>query len=410
MKVAEQLVAYINKGKDMVEEPKLPFISFGNALADTIMGGGAGPVGKLVQIASPSGAGKSILSTEIIYQAMKKFGRDNVSIRYLDKEGGNTFDTQRMYGFSLEDSFVEDVDTIEELQADLFNFAKSKPSKNIGIYVVDSWDSLSSQDEMEEMDERAKYHEKGKEYTKKSYGAERAKYASKLFRTMIKNIRDNKILFIAISQLRDNLNAGMFGPKDTISGGRALEFYADQRLSLRVRETIMEEGRMIGQTVEFKAMKSRCPYPKRSIFLTFLTAFGVDDVGTNIDYLYDLRDDAGKLKEAAVVNNIAWKEETREVTGASLKEFLSERDLLDQATEDIKAGSGRMTQNNILAWIRENPEVQSEYVNEFGVLDRESLIQHIIQNQLEQEIAKKTVDKWLSVEDKIRPARPAKEL
>lgn len=386
------------------------YISFGNALADQIMGGGAGPVGKMIQIAAPSGAGKSILCTEIIYQAKKTFG-DKVSVRYLDKEGGNTFDTEQMYGFSLEDSFVEDVDTVEELAADLHNFANSKPSKNIGIYVVDSWDSLSSQEEMEEMDERAKYHEKGKEYTKKRYGAERAKFASQLFRTLIKTLRDNDILFVVISQLRDNLNAGMFGPKDSISGGRSLEFYADQRLSLRIRETIYgSENRMIGQTVEFKATKSRCQYPKRSMYLTFLTSFGVDDVGTNIDYLYDLRDTTGKLKDASVINNIAWKEETKEVNSGSVKDFLENLGLLDEATEEIKEQGQRLTQNNLTAWIQSRPEVQSAFVEEFGVLDREGLIQHIINNNLTQEIADRAVSKWLSVEESIRPLRPQKGL
>jgi len=407
MTLSEQIEAYITKEQDVEEEKQ--YISFGNALADVIVGGGAGPVGKFLQISAPSGAGKSIICTEVIYQAKVKFG-EKVSVRYLDKEGGNTFDTERMYGFSLEEDFVHDVDTVEELSADLYNFAKQKPSKNIGIYVVDSWDSLSSQDEMSEMEERAKYHEKGKEYTKKRYGAERAKFASQLFRTLIKTLRENNILLIAISQLRDNINAGMFGPKDSISGGRSLEFYADQRLSLRVREIIEEEGRMIGQTVEFKALKSRCPYPRRSMYLTFLTSSGVDSVGTNVDYLYDLRDERGKLKEASAVNNIPWKDSTKEVSSASLKAFLEEQGHLEEATEDIKTNGLRMTQNNIVAWIRERPEVQAKFVEEFGVLDRESLIQHIIHKGLEQEISDRTVAKWLAIEEAIKPQRPEKRI
>lgn len=409
MKLSDQLDSYIEQGRRSVEEEKATYISFGNKLIDTIMGGGAGPIGKFMQIAAPSGAGKSILCTEIIYQAKKKY-QDKVSVRYLDKEGGNTFNTELMYGFSMEDYFVHDVDTVEELSADLYNFAKKKPSSHVGIYVVDSWDSLSSQEEMEEMDERAKYHDKGKEYKKNRYGAERAKFASQLFRTLIKTLRENNILLIAISQLRDNLNAGPFGAKDSISGGRSLEFYADQRLSLRVRELIEEEGRMIGQTVEFKALKSRCPYPRRSMYLTLLTSFGVDDVGTNIDYLYDLRDERGKLKDASVINNIAWKENTKEVSSTSLKQFLEEQGVLEEATDEIKAIGQRMTQNNILSWIREYPEIQSAYVDEFGVLDRETLIQHIVQNGLEDEIADKAVQKWLAIEEKIKPVRSPKRL
>lgn len=400
-------MGYIGLHKEQLLEPQ--YISFGNRLADTIMGGGAGPIGKLIQIAAPSGAGKSILCTEIIYQAKKVFGK-NIAVRYLDKEGGNTFDTEQMYGFSLSDDFVHDVDTVEELQADLYTFAKQKPTSHIGIYVVDSWDSLSSQDEMEEVDERAKYHEKGKEYTKKTYGAERAKYASKLFRTLIKVLRENNILLIVISQLRDNLNAGMFGPKDLIGGGRALEFYADQRLSLRVKEEDKIDDRLIGQTIELKAIKSRCPYPKRKMFLNLLTAYGIDDVSTNIDYLYDLRDDKGKLKEVSVINNIAWKDEVQEVTSSSIKEFLSEKELLEIAESEIKAENKRLTQNNLIEWIKKTPNLQREFVEHFGVLDRDSLITYIIDSGIEEEISEKAVNKWLSVEESIRPVRKSKRL
>jgi RecA/RadA recombinase len=407
MNIEEQLYTAIQrKQKPMTDKQ---YISFGNALADTIMGGGVGPVGKMVQIAAPSGAGKSILCTEIIYQAKKQYG-DRIHVRYLDKEGGNTFDTETMYGFSLEESFVDDVDTVEELQADLYLFAKQKSKKDIGIYVVDSWDSLSSQDEMEEVDERAKYHEKGKEYTKKTYGAERAKYASKLFRTLIKVLRENNILFVVISQLRDNLNAGMFGPKDLIGGGRALEFYADQRLSLRIKEEEKAEGRLIGQTVELKAIKSRCPYPKRSMYLNLLTAFGVDDVGTNIDYLYDLRDEKGKLKESSVINNIAWKKDTKDVSSSTIKDFLTEIGVMEEAEDAIKADSKRMTQNNLIDWIKTNTDIQSKYVEYFGVLDRASLIQYIVDNDLEEKLAQDVINKWMAIEETIKPVRKAKRL
>lgn len=385
------------------------YLSYGNALIDVIMGGGAGPVGHLVRISAPSGAGKTVLCNEIIYQAYKKF-EGKVEVRYLDKEGGNSFDTERMYGFSLEDCFVENVDTVEELSADLYNFATKKKKDTIGIYVVDSWDSLSSAEEQQEIAERAKALEAGKEYKKGTYGAERAKYASKLFRNLGKTLRDNNVLMIAISQLRDNLNAGMFGKKDIKSGGRALEFYSDQQVALKVVEEHKEEGRLIGQTLKFTAEKSRCKYPKREMFLTILTEYGVDDVGTNIDYLYDLRDDYGKLKDPAVINNIPFKEESEEVNSSSIKGFLESWGNLEDMESDFKEQGLRKTQANMIAWIKENQELQSLYVEHFGIVDRESLIQYVISNELEEEYAQKAVDKWLAIEERIRPVRNRKTL
>lgn len=408
MNLVEQIDIMANSDTSTKDESKT-YISTGNALADEILGGGLGPIGKLVQIAAPSGAGKTVLCNEAIFQAMKKYGKDNVSVRYVDKEGGNSFDTESMYGFSLQGCFAEDVDTVQDLSADLHIFAESKPEKNIGIYVVDSWDSLASDDEMIEMSERVKYYKKGQEYDKKTYGADKAKYTSKFFRTLIKTIRDSNVLMIVISQLRDNLNAGMFGPKDLIGGGRALEFYADQRLSLRVREEIKEENRLIGQTVMLNALKTRCKYPKRSTFLTLLTAYGIDDVGTNVDYLYDLRDDLGKLKTSDAAN-IVWGDRDIEVNSNTVKAFLEENGVLDDALSAIKDDKKRATQNNLIEWIRSNPEIQTKYVEYFGVLDRESLIQYIMDNDKEQEIADKAVKKWLNIEERIRPVRKEKRL
>lgn len=401
----------IEKGEHVKPTIERDYVTWGNILLDLITGGGAGPIGGVCNLIGDSGSGKTILATEIIFQALKKFG-DKVHIRYLDKESSYSFDTQRMYGFDMKPFFAEGVHSMEDFSADLGAFAKRIPNGHKGVYVVDSWDSLASDEELEEYDKRVTAHEKEKEYeTKGSYGMERAKYSSKLFRSIVKRLEENDVMLVVISQIRDNPNAGTFGKKFTIAGGNALKFYSSQRLFLKTREEYKKEERLIGYTAEVEALKSRCRYPRRKMFLNLLTEFGVDDVGTNIDYLFDLREDWGKLKKPEVINNIRWKDDSIDVSSATLKEFLEEKDRMADAEDYIsEVLNGRKSQKNLLTFIQQDEELASLYVDHFGIIDRESLIQYIVTNEMEDEINERAAKKWLDVEERIRPVRKAKRL
>ena len=387
------------------------YITYGNALVDLITGGGAGHIGGVVNLIGDSGSGKTILATEVLYQSLKKF-KDKCHPRYLDKESSYSFDTQRMYGFDMSSYFVNGVHSIEDFSADLGAFCRRIPNGHMGIYIVDSWDSLASDEELEEYEKRIDAHEKENDFEKKgSYGAGRAKYSSEFFRNVIKTLEESNVILIIISQIRDNLNAGPFGKKFYIAGGKALKFYSSQRLFLKTKEEYKKEDRLIGYTVELEAIKSRCRYPLRKVYLDMLTEFGVDDVGTNIDYLFDLRNDWGKLKDAAVINNIKWKDDSVEVNSNSLKEFIASNEK-EEAMENWlqESGNNRKSQKNLLGFIKADPELSSIYVDHFGIIDRESLIQYIVQNNMEDEIAERAAKKWLEVEERIRPVRKTKGL
>jgi recombination protein RecA len=391
-------------------------ITTGSELFDLIIGGGGwGPFGRIVNIIGDSSSFKTYLVCEAIYQAKKAF-KTSLKIRYNDAESGFNFNTQELYGYSME-PYVVRTPTIEAFASDLQSFCKEINTKKgeLGIYVVDSFDGLASDADIEEFEKRLEAYEDDKDFKKGSYDMSKQKFSSKLFRTLSQNIIKANVLLIIISQIRDNVGVS-FGQKWTVSGGQALKFYSTIRVFLQLVDKYSVEDRQIGATVKATGMKVRAKHPFREVFVNMLFEFGVDAVSTHIDYLYDLRDNYGKLKEASVINNIAWTEDTKPVNSVSLKEFLQEKDLLEEATMYIKdnlgkdGSKGRMSQGNIIEYIKLDPELYSEYLSTFGVIDRDSLIQHVLNNDMEDEIAQKAVAKWFAVEKRIKPVRKQKTL
>lgn len=405
----EEIIDRVSREKSTVK-PESIAIPSGAELLDLIIGGGGyGPVGKIVNIIGDSSTGKSFYTCEAIYQAKKIYG-DKLKVRYNDAESGFNFNTEELYGYSML-PYVTQTPTIEEFAADLNQFCTTVNAKKdeVGIYVVDSFDGLGSDSDIEEFEERLEAHEKGKEYKKKSYDMGKQKFSSKLFRTLSQTVEQSNVLLIIISQIRDNIGVS-FGQKWTISGGNALKFYSTIRLFLRVCDKDIRENRQVGQTIECTGMKVRSKYPYRKVHVNLLFETGIDAVATHIDYLYDLREDYGKLKDASVTNNIAWKEETQEVNSKTIREFLETIGRYEEMEEEFKDNGTRKTQGNLIDWVKARPEVQAQFIEHFGVMDRESLIEYVYEQGLEEEIAQKAVAKWLAVEERIKPRRPKKTL
>lgn len=408
MNIKEQLDK-IERGKTL-EENTNNCVTTGSELLDLIIGGGGwGPFGKVANIIGDSGSGKTFIACEAIYQA-KRVYKDKVKSRYNDAESGFNFNTVDLYGYDMA-QYLTQTPTIEAFASDLQQFCKTinVVKGERGIYVLDSFDGLASDADIEEFDKRLDAHEKGKTYDKGSYDMSKQKFSSKLFRTLSQTIENANVLLVIISQIRDNIGVS-FGQKWTISGGQALKFYSTVRLFLQSVDKYVVEDRQIGYTVKCTGMKVRSKYPYREALVNILFEYGMDNVSTNIDYLYDLRDNFGKLKEASVINNIAWKDTTVEVNSQSIKDFLSEKGVLEDAEQAIKSEGSRMTQKNITEWIARDVELQNKFIDYFGVLDRESLIQYIINNNLSKDIAERAVQKWVDIEERIKPVRAKKTL
>jgi hypothetical protein len=222
-------------------------------------------------------------------------------------------------------------------------------------------------------------------------------------------IQDKNILVIIISQIRENVDMFSF-EKFSRSGGKAIDFYAHSVIWLATVKKIEKKDRVVGVVVKAKTTKSKTPRPFRECFFSLIYDYGLDNTGTSVDYLFDLRTDKGELTKKA--NVIKW--DNGDSTGLSeLKKWLSETTYKDCSLadmyEDSKYFDGKATADSIIEFTQSKSDLKKLYAERFGEsMTREELIQYIEDNSLQEELEKRVEEKWESVEDSIRTTRRKK--
>lgn len=291
----------------VIEEIRYPT---GCDLLDTVVGGDKDKFGflggKIVNIVGDKSAGKSFLCYEIIAASKNKFG-NRLKWVYDNCESSSAMGTEKLYGFEVITNEVPKSRTVEEMSCNLRAFLKSLKKDDVGIYVVDSLDGLSSEEIDERAEDRQKAFEKDKEFNRGSFPTGSARFLSQeFFRTLTSEVDEKNCLLIIVSQLRDNVGAGLYAPKNRRAGGRALDFYAHTVVWLTVVTKIEKRERIIGTIVNAETRKSKTPRPYRSCVFPILFTYGIDNLGANLDFLYDLRGERGELLKAA--KEIPWED------------------------------------------------------------------------------------------------------
>lgn len=313
------------------------YFTTGSTLLDLVVGGGekAGygmgwEAGCIVRDAGGSSSTKTFKAVEMIAANYYKY-KDKLKWRYADIEFGNTIDTMTLYGVDIiptNKRYREDMPTtVEEWEYDVHRFLDSLAPDECGIYVLDSLDALSSQELEDRKEERHKAYEKDKEFDKGSFMGGSAKFLSQeMFRGLSAKLAEKNALLYIISQERDNMNAGMYGKKTRIGGGRAIGFYETARIYSKARGKEEVKGRAVSVLIDVTAEKVRHPRPFRSCFVPINFTYGIDDIGANIDFLFDLRsNDTGELLKRA--NAIEWEEGMEPMSRADLIKYIEEKRL-----------------------------------------------------------------------------------
>jgi len=389
--------------KDENEKIEKKYFSTGSDLLDLVVGGGMGmgfPAGNIINIVGDKSSGKSFLACEIIAKARHVYGKKFKWV-YDDAESGFTFDTERLYGFDILNTDRKSR-TVEELYCNYREFLDGIKEDEVGIYVVDSLDGLSSREIQEIGDQRYRAFKQGKDYEKGSYQMGSAKFLSQeFFRTLTEPTYRKNVLLIIISQTREAINS-MF-KKQKRAGGKALDFYAHTCLWLSNLTTIKKENIPVGVVLKAKTDKSKTPRPYRSCLFTILFDYGVDNIGSNIDFLYDLRGETGQLSKAKE-SEIVWGGKCPNLK--NLKEFLEKEGMLDNYKKNVRKV---LKKSEIIEWINENPDLKVKYEKVFGKsMSREELIEFIEAKGLQAELTKKVVEKWEEIEERARIVRKSK--
>lgn len=337
----KQVVAQI---KSTVLSPKkkmdtASLISSGVDMLDLALGGGY-PTKRIINIVGDTTTGKTLLATETLACIKHKHPK-KMNWFYDDVEERYSFNTKKMYAFDILKKDQENSYTIEDFEK-RFKTKLEKNENGLFVYVLDSFDMLSSEAELKRDKKKG---EKG------TYNLEKQKELGVFFRTRKKEIKKNNCMLFIISQVRVNIGI-MFGSKYYRTGGKALDHMASVILWLAEVEKHKKKGRTVGVTVKARITKVGNDRPFRECYIDIIFDYGVDNISSNLCFLYDLRTEKGKLKEKVnTEKRLAWNDKDYTLKG---------------------------------------------------------LMRHIENNNLEQELKQRCSDKWEAIEESIRTKRKSK--
>lgn len=311
-------------------------IPSGATLFDLVVGGGI-PSG-MINIVGDSSSGKSFLSGELLAAVYHKYNGE-VDWFYDNVEKGYRIDSNELYGFDILGSgyFTQDEcsDTIEQFEYKIAKVLKEKDPARPFIYVLDSYDSLTSESEIKYQDKRRKTLDKlmkaraagdieaegAAKGDSGSYGLDKQKFMHAFCRGNVRALVNNNVWLILVSQVKDNIGV-MFGPKYKRLGGKALDFYPNIVVWLAEVEKYLIKNRPVGVCVKIRGTKVRNKRPFRACFIDLVFDYGIDDISSNLKFLYDLKTDLGKDKKS---DKVKW--DGKEYTLRKLIKHIEKNDL-----------------------------------------------------------------------------------
>ena len=95
---------------------------------------------------------------------------------------------------------------------------------------------------------------------------------------------DAKCTIIFINQIRKTI--AMYGPTETTTGGKALKFYATQRLEIKNRGQVKEGDDVIGFKQQIKVVKNKVAAPFQVYAEDIIYGKGVDNTRDSLKLWY----------------------------------------------------------------------------------------------------------------------------
>jgi recombination protein RecA len=263
-------------GKDILvtDDEQIEAISTGSLSLDASIGIGGIPVGRVTEFWGVEGSAKTTLALCIARNAIK-MGK---KVLYVDAENMIDYYTvTALLGEELDKNMLILLhpDTAED---NLGACEMGIRSGEFGMIILDSIGALSPEKERE------------KELTDLTVGIT-PKLLSLFLRRNMADIRNKKVAFLFINQVRDKI--GAYVPTFEPPGGHALKHFASVIISLSRGQEIKQGDTSVGLNIKFVVKKNKMSAPFRSFIIPLFFGTGVD---TNRD-LVSFAEMLGVLKK-----------------------------------------------------------------------------------------------------------------
>lgn len=282
---------------------KTTYMPTGSLIMDTVMGGGL-PVGKVIELASDAGAGKTTITLSMCRELLAA----GKKVIYLDHEGAvTTSQLEGIFGTDgdgipfidkwlwTEDNpdglfFLFQVMTYSDAEKVLDNLLGSG---EFSLVVIDSVTAMVADEYL--MDVENPEANEGKDVTDMRPAVD-ARLLGKFLKKFKAVCTKYDVTMILINQLRTNLNITGMGMSTKIStGGAAIEFFPDIRLRLEKPQPVYQnkknnltgevEKQQIGCTASIYAYKNKLAPGKIKVPITIVYGKGISNLYSYLSWL-----------------------------------------------------------------------------------------------------------------------------